>query len=162
MNGIRTYLLRLILCGFVISLAGALTPWQKGKRIVTLCGGCILLLMALRPLVNFDPAELSLRLGQLGLAPAPISPEEAKARNEALLEELVIRQTAEKVLAAAGEEASGLELEIRAGRDPETGLPAPVSIRLRGSVTAETRQRLTEYLASSLGIPPERQLWEMP
>ena len=159
MNEIRTYLLRLILCGFVVSLAGAMTRDAKLKRILGLCGGCLLLLTALRPIVDLDWNAFSERLGALGLAPMPITAEEAEARNEALLEELVSRQAEEKILLAAGEAGGGLQVQVESQRDPVSGLPVPRSVRIGGAFSPELQRELSEWIRRELNIPPERQVW---
>ena len=162
MNGIRAWMLRLILCGFLVSLAGALCQQPRIKRLAALCGGCLLLVTALQPLLRIDWEALPDRLAELGLEPAAISAEEAKERNEALLETLVERQTAEWIQKKAESRAASIRVEVEARRDPESGLPEPYSVRIAGALPAEVRAELAEVLERELGIPAERQVWVPP
>ena len=155
MTAVKQYLLRLILCGFLVSLAGALLRDRKGGRALALCGGCLLILTALRPLLRVDLRRLpDLATGLTQSQRA----EEAREKNDALLRGLVERQTA----AWVEEQARELGMELRCAvtaRAAEAGCFVPEALELRGSWTEAQRRSLSERLTAELEIPPERQRW---
>ena len=156
MTAIKQYLLRLVLCGFLTALASALLKDKKGARALALCGGCLMILASLRPLLR---VELS-RLPDLstGLSSSQRQ-EEARRKNEQLLKGLVEEQCARWIEARAGE--LGMELRCRvSAKEAEAGSFVPEAAVLKGHWTAEQRQRLSEILAAELEIPPRRQSWE--
>lgn len=160
MNSVKTYLLRLVLCGFLVSLAGLLNREGREKQLLRLCGGCLLLITAIRPLVSLDLSALQDRLGALGL-PAPITREEASRRNDEILAELVAEQTERRILEQAEELGMKLSVRVTTARDPETGLFLPDRAELLGAWTPEERAALSAWISQSLDLDPERQTWRM-
>lgn len=156
MTAIKSYLLRLILCGLLTSLAGALLQGKRAGRALRLCGGCLLILTALRPLLRVELGKLPDLL--TGLTQTQRA-EEAKRKNDALLRGLVEAQTA----AWAEERASGLGLQVSASvtaRETEEGCFVPDAISLRGSASAAQREALNAILRGELGLAPEKLRWE--
>ena len=155
MTAIKAYLLRLILCGFLNALAAALIRGRKGARTVALCGGCLLILTALRPLLQVDLS----RLPDLVTGMTYSQRQQAAAeRNDALLRELVEEQTSQWIEARAAE--LDLHVECTVAAEPgEGGSFIPASVELVGVWTEGQRQSLSRLLAEQLEIPPERQRW---
>ena len=160
MSGIREYFLRLIFCGFLVSLVGSLTTEKRIKRIVSLCGGCLILITAVRPLLSVDLQSLPDRLRDLGLSTA-ITQEEARARNDGILAALVTEQTEERIRTELDRQKAGLAVTVRVERDPETGLFLPAEVTLRGSCSPEQKKAVSDYLERELDLPPDKQVWRM-
>lgn len=157
MNELNAYILRLILCGAMVSLGGSLLKSPRTKRAAALCGGCLLLLTALGPLVRVDltriPDGLSDLLGRRAEDLA-----EAREKNDAILRALVEDQT-EAWLAARGE-ALGADCDFSVTAEArEAGLWVPVAVEIRGTWTPDQRQALARAMEEDLGIPPDRQRW---
>ena len=155
MTAIKAYLLRLIFCGFLVSLCSALLRGKRSGRVLTLCGGCLMILTAVRPLLQVELSSLPDLVTGL-----THSEREALARekNDRLLRSLVEEQTAAWI-ADRGKE---LGMEITASvtaREAEAGTFVPDQAILRGSWTAENREALTRILERDLGIPAARQRW---
>ena len=156
MTAIKQYFLRLILCGFLTALASALLKDKKGAKAVALCGGCLMILTALKPLLRVDLSRLpDLSTGLTRNQ----RQEEAREKNEQLLKSLVEEQTARWIEARGAELGMELRCAVSA-RAAEAGSYVPDAVRLTGSWTAEQRQRLSDLLAAELEIPPGRQSWE--
>lgn len=155
MNAIKAYLLRLICCGFLVSLAGALLKGKRSGRILRLCGGCLMILTALNPLLRVDLAGLPDLI--TGLSPAQRM-EEAREKNRELLRRMVTEQTERWILDRAAE--LGMEPELRVQTREEEGVFVPDGVLLRGSWTDAQRAALSAILSGELGIGPERQRWE--
>ena len=158
MTAIKQYLLRLILCALLVSLASALAKGKRGEKAAALCGGCLLILSAVKPLLQVDPAKLPDLVTGLSRFEKL---EEARQKNDALLQALIASQAAEKVEAASQELGFEVEAELTL-REAGAGSYVPDSIILRGSWTAEQREALSAFLREELDIPHERQRWEVP
>lgn len=154
MTAIKTYLLRLILCGLLVSLTGALPLGKRAGRVLRLCGGCLLLLTAVNPLLRVELSRLpDLMTGLTGAQRL----EEAREKNDALLRELIQQQTVSWLTAQADE--LGISASFAVTLRPEEGSFVPELVELRGSWTPEQRAALSLRLEQELGIAPERQIW---
>ena len=155
MTAIKTYLLRLVFCGFLISLCSALLRGRRGERAAILCGGCLLILTAVRPLLRVDLSKLPDLI--TGLT-ASQRQEEARAKNDALLKALVEEQTVSWLEEKARELGMDVAFSVSA-IELESGTFVPEEITVRGVWTEEQRQAMTERITADLEIPPEKLRW---
>ena len=155
MTAIKTYLLRLILCGFLVSLAAALLRGQKTSRALALCGGCLLILTTLRPLLQVDLTRLPDLVTGLTRVQREL---EAREKNDALLRSLVEAQTTEWIEARAAEQGITLQADVTA-EEAEAGTFVPFSVTLSGTWAEQQRELFAAILEAELGIPAERQRW---
>ena len=154
MTSIKAYFLRLIICGFLVSLSGALLRGRRAGKILTLCGGCLMILTALRPLLRVDLSRLP------DLVTGLTRPEReaiSRDKNDAILRGLVEEQTAEWIEAQGAE--LGMTLTAQVTARAQSGTFVPDSVTLRGSWTAQARETLAELLARELELPAARQRW---
>lgn len=159
MTAIKTYLLRLLLCGLLVSLPGPLVK-GKTKGILKLCGGCLLILTALEPLLRVDFSALPELGRDLGLSQME-GLEAAREKNEALMKRLVETQT-EDWLRAQGEELRiAADYAVTAGQGPE-GLWVPQRVEIRGYLSQEQKQALSRRITEGLSVPAEAQSWRLP
>ena len=155
MTAIKAYLLRLILCGSVISLSGVLLRSKKTGKALTLCGGCLLILTALQPLLQVELGKLPDLVS--GLTSSQRA-EAAREKNKELLRGLVEEQTAAWVEQRAGE----LGLEVRASvtaRETEDDCFVPDEIVLSGEASEAQREALCAALTRELGLSPRKLRW---
>ena len=135
MTAVKAYFLRLIFCGFLVSLTGAILRGKRSARALTLCGGCLLILTAVRPLLRVDLSRLP---------------------------DLVTGLTHSERIAAAQEKNNailrGLVEELTA-KEAEPGVFVPDQVTIEGSWTAEGQSALSELIERELEIPPGRQRW---
>ena len=159
MTAIKRYLLRLLLCSLLVSLPGPLVK-GKAKGIVKLCGGCLLILAALEPLVQVDFTSLPDLGRKLGLSQIE-GLEAAREKNELLLKQLVESQT-QDWLQSQGE-ALGIEAAytVTAGQSPE-GLWVPERVEIRGYLSPEQKQALSRLIGEGLSLPNEALRWGLP
>ena len=155
MTAIKTYLLRLILCGFLVTLCGAVLRGRKGSRALALCGGCLMALTALKPLVQVDLSRLPDLVTGLTREERQAA---AREKNVALLKSLVESQTEDWIEAKARELGMELQAEVSA-EEAEADCFVPAAVRLTGTWTEQQREALSAILAAELAIPPERQRW---
>lgn len=155
MNAIKTYLLRLILCGFLVTLSGALVRGRRTARAVALCGGCLMILTSLRPLMQVDLSRLPDLVTGLTRSQREAA---AREKNEALLRSLVEAQSTEWIEAKAAELGFVVHAEV-AAEEAEAGTYIPASVTITGNWAVDQREALAAVLEDELGIPPERQRW---
>ena len=155
MTAIKTYFLRLILCGFLVTLAGAAVRGRRTARAVALCGGCLMILTALRPLMQVDLSRLPDLVTGLTRAEREA---QASEKNDALLRSLVEAQTVQWIEDRAAGLGLTLQAEVRA-EEAEAGTFVPESVTLTGTWTAGQREAFSAILEEELAIPIERQRW---
>jgi hypothetical protein len=157
MTAIKTYLLRLIFCGFLVSLCQVPLRGKRAGKLVALCGGCLLLLTAVKPLLQVDLSALPELMTGLTQAQRQA---EAFEKNEALLQGLVEAQTVSWLETQAAE----LKLEVSFSVETlrvEDGLFIPYRVRVTGLWTPEQKEALGNQIRRELEIPAERQEWEI-
>lgn len=155
MTALKAYFLRLVLCGFLVALTGALFRGKRSGRVLALCGGCLLILTAVEPLARVDLSKLpDLVTGMTGIERM----EQAREKNDAILRRLVEEQTAAWITEQA--EALGLDLECSVtARAEGESVFVPDSVVLTGSWTEGQRTAMTARLEQELAIPSQRQQW---
>ena len=156
MNGVKAYLLRLVLCGFLISLSTALLRGKRAGKVVALCGGCLMILTALRPLLRVDLSALPDLITGLTQSERQAL---AKEKNEAILRRLVEEQTV-RWLEQQADELNLSATFIVTAEETEDGLWVPTQVAVSGRWTQEQREALQEKIEQELALPPIRQQWE--
>ena len=155
MTAIKAYLLRLILCALLVSLLSVLRKGKQAGRVLRLCGGCIMILTALQPLLRVDLGKLPDLLTGLS---ASERFEAARERNEEILRGLVEEQSADWVERRAKELGLRVQASVTA-RASEAGTWVPDAILLSGEASPAEREALLGLLAEELSLPPEKLRW---
>ena len=158
MRELRAYLLRVVACGLLVSLAGTLPLSKRIRQAVVLCGGCLMMLTALGPILRADLTQLPQFLAELS-GSDPEGLEQAAEKNDALLKEMIESQAAEQITEQAQSLGADLQISVEAKKDPTSGLYLPWAVTLTGPVAPTQRSALEAYL-QSLDIPPQRQSWK--
>ena len=160
MTALRKYLLRLVFCGFFVSLAESLPLGKHARNALRLCGGCLLLIGILAPVLTLDGADLAGKLDELFPAQqGQIAA--AKNRNEELLQHMVEEEAAKRIQMKVIEYGADLQVAVVAVYQ-QNGICVPCEVTLRGTIGEEARKRIEEYLTNQWEIPPSRQKWESP
>ena len=161
MNGIRSWLLRIVACGFLVSLAELIPIPKTAKRAMKLCCGCLMILTVLRPLIGLDLSAIGDQLFRLEGGDS-MTVEQAEEENRIILRKLISDQTNQLLREKANELGTEAEFETELRLDEATGIWIPWSIEIRGAFTPEQRAALADYLEQELDIPAERQRWLLP
>lgn len=160
MNAVREYLLRLLACAFTVAVASVLVDHPRMGRLIRLCGGCLLAVVALQPLMSVPLESWSAELGNT-ILPSTDWEETAREQNARLMEQLVLEQT--EALIDRELERLGIEgdytLTLR--YDEALGAPVPWSVNVSSSCGVSERYALSTFFSESLGIPEERQVWQL-
>lgn len=160
MTELRAYLLRLVCCAFAATLAAAFVQQPRIARIVKLCGGCLIVLAALQPLVGLDLSALP------ELLPEPVqnaqdSAAAAKEQNDALLHDLIQQQTEDYLDTYLEKQGVFAQYTLRLRYDEGIGAPVPWSIAIQCDCDPALREQISGMLQNELGIPKERQEWNV-
>ena len=149
---LRSWLLSIVACAVLVSLAEHLTDGGTMKKIVRFVGGMLLMLALLRPLLRIDLTDLAVNAGAYREAVAQLE-EELGAQRQRELSARIAAQTG----AYIEDKAASLGASIRAVVTTEErgGVPLPASVTLYGEENAE----IGAYIERELGIAKEDQLW---
>ena len=153
MDGLRAYILGIaaasMLCGVLIRL----TRNSGSAEIVRMLCGVFLTIVLIQPLAG--------KKARLWEATLPDSGEQAediiaegRASAEDLRKEFIKERLEAYILSRAGEIGADIQAEITLGKDC-----LPTHIRVMGSISPLYRSKLTQIIASELGIPREQQEW---
>ena len=153
MAALREWLTAILATAVLLSLAERLAPEGSLRKITSLVGGVILLLVLVRPLAGLGAGELRLDYEDRSDA-VEQRREELQAENDKTLAELIARETEAYISDKAAE--WGLECEAAVTVAPNAdGVPVPWSAEL----SCAPSEALTAELEQSLGIPRERQVF---
>ena len=161
MNGIRSWLLRIVACGFLCSLAELIPVPKAAKRALKLCCGCLMILTVLRPLIGLDLSTIGDQLFRLGDGDS-ITVEQAEEENRIILRKLILDQANLLLRKKANELGTEAEFETELRMDEASGTWVPWSVEIRGAFAPEQRAAFADYLEQELNIPAERQRWLLP
>ena len=153
MTSVREWLIGLVVVTLLLSVVQMLIPKGTLRQIASFVGGLLLLAALLRPLLSAVPVQLEL---ELDVYRSQIQQREAEFVQEetAALQTLIAEQTASYI----SEEAArlGVSVTVQVETVPgEDNVPLPWSVQLTGTRS----QALSEWIASELAIPAERQVW---
>lgn len=152
MEFFRQWLIGIISTALILTVFYAIIPEGKLRSIGKLAGSLILLLVLLRPLVQWRPAwDLSYEVyaGQIQRQINDLQ-EENQKKMETIIAEQIAAYISDK----------GAQLGIRCRPTVSTrlrdGIPYPDAV----TMDVPYQQELADYISHELGIPAERQVWQ--
>lgn len=152
-DGVRSWLLGIVLTSLAGGLARQLAPQGKEQAMVRLVSGLLLALAILRPLAGNGWEGLELAAGGFALQSEAQAELYRKNQQEAL-SAIIAEKTEAYILDKANQ--LGLDCTVRvtvaAG---ESGIPLPVSAAIRGAYSPA----LAECMEEEVGIPAQEQIW---
>ena len=153
MIALKNWLTAILATTLFLSVAEKLVPEGSLRKITSMTGGLILLIVLVQPLTK-------LKIGQLqwdysGYS-AAIEERQAELQeeNDAELAELIAERTEAYILDKAASLGLSCQVEV-ATKTGEDGIPRPDSAILSCGKSEE----LAAYLENELGIPKERQVF---
>ncbi len=152
MEALRQWLLGVVACALLVSIAEQLCPEGRERGMVRFTGGLLLLLAMLRPLSGFAPPEAMQGAAEYREALAALEPELETARENALTAGI-----ASALNAYIEDKAGSLGADVRAEAAVEAadGVPLVRGVTLHGAYCGT----LSAWLTSELGIAKEKQIW---
>ena len=154
MEAVRDWIADVVAITMLLSVAQALIPEGGIRRIFSFSGGLVLVVVLLRPILGIDTESLTLQTDSCA-EQIQQRQEELEQNARAEWEAIIEQETAAYILEKA--DALGVEIsaEVRAETGP-SGLPV-----LSAELTGVFSELLAEYLTEELGIPRERQVWNL-
>ena len=146
----RQWLLGVVACAVLVSVAAQLCPEGALRRIVRFTGGLLLLLAMLRPVAGYEPGVAAWSAGGYREAVARLERELTAERENALRDGI-----AEEWEAYIEDKAGSLGAAVRAEAEMGAGGGVPERVTIYGTYSAE----LSRHLAFDLGIAKEKQIW---
>ena len=146
----RQWLLGVVTCAVLVSVAMQLCPEGALRKIVRFTGGLLLLLAMLRPITRYEPDAAAWSAGGYREAVAQLEQELTAERENALRHGIAAEWEA-----YIEDKAESLGAAVRAEAELGAGDGVPERVTLRGAYSEE----LSRFLASELGIAKEKQIW---
>lgn len=138
-----------LLCGIIVSM----TKHSSGGSIVRMLCGVFMTIVLIRPLAGTNVSFLE------SILPDITGDAEAVASDGAAAAEDIRREyIKQRVQAYILSRAKTMEADIQANVSLDEDC-VPVSVSIAGRISPLSRSRLTQIIASELGIPKERQEW---
>ena len=157
MEGIRNYLVSVVAVCMITVPAMVFVRKESLQKTVKLIGGVLILLVAIRPLLHIDMndiAETLKHFTQKYEFDASVVEENAQSK----IAECV-KETSQQVIEEKAAELGGIlqaEVEVSDG-----DLPAPIHVKLTGSMPVNRIGEMKEYLLTAFQIPLEEQEWNL-
>ncbi len=152
------WLLGVACASFLLVVSGALVQGSSGKRVCKLAGSLLLLLVTMGPILRLDQQDWE-ELLQLDTQVMEEAEQTLSKQNNLLYESIIEEETEAYILDKA--EALGMQCQVEVVVQWEDEIPQPWSVRVEGTWTQAQRDRLSNMLAEELGIPQERQSFEV-
>ncbi len=150
---LREWLTGLIATAMVLSLLYALVPKGTIRTIVRFCGGLVLLLAVLRPLLRVNVEELQLHYRDYQQEidrQITLYQEENQGQMALIIEEELAAYISKKA------ETMGLACQVQVETELQDGIPVPCGV----SLDIPYDLSLGEWITEQTGITEEKQSWE--
>lgn len=155
----KQYFLSICAAALLCYLWQALTPDGAGKKRSWLIGSLILVLVILSPLIALDADDLFESFTDYEAETDDLQKEAADQTRSAM--ETIISERCTEYILEQAEKFENVSLQISFTFALQNGLPTPVGVQITGRCTAHTQQLLQQILEDDLGIPMERQVWNI-
>lgn len=153
MDGLWTYILGIaaasMLCGVLIRL----TRNSGSAEIVRMLCGLFLTIVLIQPLAGKKARLWEATLPDVGEQAEEII-SEGRASGEDIRKEFIKERLEAYILSRAGEIGADIQADVTLGKDC-----VPTHICISGTISPIYRSKLTQIIASELGIPREQQEW---
>lgn len=153
MDGLREYVIRVVAAALISGVVIRLTEGIGSGEIIRMLCGLFMTLILLQPIIGRRELQWEFMLPQIRRQ-AEENVLEGVAAAEKIRQEFIMRQAETYISNRAAEMDTEIQAEIMLGEDS-----LPESVVLTGAVSPLNKSRLTQIIASELGIPRERQEW---
>ena len=153
MDGLREYVIRVVAAALISGVVIRLTEGIGSGEIIRMLCGLFMTLILLQPIIGRRELQWEFMLPQIRRQ-AEENGLEGGAAAEKIRQEFIMRQAETYISNRAAEMDTEIQAEIMLGEDN-----LPESVVLTGAVSPLNKSRLTQIIASELGIPRERQEW---
>lgn len=158
METVRTWLLSITGAALISSVALALTPNGKIKKIVSLICGFAMITALISPIMSFDFNTFSQYIVEYkNISDGYLIDIEEENEN---LQRAIIEEESEAYILDKAAVLGIEDCSISVGtKKAEESYWYPYKAELGGKASESQKQALTAYIEANLGIPAERQYW---
>lgn len=142
----------------VMVVSGALVQGSGGKRVCKLVGSLLLLLVTVGPVLGLSQQDWE-ELLELDSNVMEEAEQALSEQNNLMYESIIVQETEAYILDKA--EALGVQCQVEVVVQWEDELPKPWEVELTGTWSQAQKDSLSHMLQEDLGIPPQRQRFEV-
>lgn len=153
MGSLREYVIRIVAAALLSGIVIRLTQHSASGKIVRLLCGVFMTIVLIQPLGGTNVSLWESILPDITQEAEAVTAEGAAAAEDIRRE--YIKQRVEAYILSR---AKTMEADIQANVSLDEDC-VPVSVSIAGRISPLSRSRLTQMIASELGIPKERQEW---
>jgi len=153
---IKSYVLSIIVAAIICAAAGILLPPKTAVgQIVKLLSGTLLIVTVVSPLTNISFRNITDYLNGLSSA-ADVFVEDGRAAAQAEIGAIIKTETEAYILDKARQ--MGLQIVVEVALD-ENNHSIPCGVTISGTLSPYSKENLSNYIADTLGIAKEKQIW---
>ena len=159
MNGwMEQWLMGVACASFVLAVSGALVKGSSGRRVCKLAGSLLLLLVTVGPILRIDQEDWE-RMLQLDTQVMEEAEQGLEEQNNLMYESIIAEETEAYISDKA--DSLGIECQVEVVVQWEDEIPQPWSACVTGTWTQAQQEALAGVLEEDLGIPRQRQSFEV-
>lgn len=153
MDGLLEYVTRIVAAALLSGIIVSLTKHSSGGSIVRMLCGVFMAIVLLQPIAGTNVSLWESILPDITQEAEAVSAEGAAAAED-IRREYIKQRVKAYILSRA--KTLGADIQANVSLDEDC---IPVSVSIAGRVSPLSRSRLTQMIASELGISKERQEW---
>ena len=153
MDSVRNWILGVVAVGLLVSLCQSLSPEGKTQKVSRFCGGLLLFLAVVTPIVQWDITG-TLQAFQDYCESLTVSQEEVAQAGSTVLETQVCQRTQQYLQEQA--QQLGAEVTVQVTCKTQEGIPVPDAVTVTGTLTDAQRQQLTQCIQAGFGLTGEQ------
>ena len=153
MDSVRNWILGVVAVGLLVSLCQSLSPEGKTQKVSRFCGGLLLFLAVVTPIVQWDITG-TLQAFQDYCESLTVSQEEVAQAGSTVLETQVCQRTHQYLQEQA--QQLGAEVTVQVTCKTQEGIPVPDAVTVIGQLTDAQRQQLTQCIQDGFGLTGEQ------
>lgn len=151
MDGLREYVIRVVAAAMFSGILIRLAQNSGSKEIIRMLCGVFMTIVLIQPMTG--KKEWESILPEVDRQAEAISAE-GTATADNIRREFIKQRVETYILSRAEAMEADIQARVSLGEDC-----VPVSVTVMGSISPLNRSRLTQVIASELGIPKEQQEW---
>lgn len=155
----RQYFLSVCAAAILCYLWQTLAVNGSGKKRAWLIGSLILILAVLSPLIVLDGTDLLESFSAYETETDNLQTEAANQTRQTM--EAIISEGCTEYILDQAEKLEDVSLQVSFTFTLKDGIPTPTGAQISGACTFGTQQILKKILEQDLGIPVERQVWNI-
>ncbi len=150
-EGVRAYLLSVCAAALFVCVLSSVSPEGIFRRLTSLAGGLLFLIVVLSPMVRLDLQDLAemIQWEEQAFTPQWDVQEQMETFIKGRCREYIV------------DKAAALELEVSVSVETQMqdNYPVPAAVTVWGSFDEDQRARLSQIITRDLGIPQDCQEW---